>query len=338
MRDRDGILPGHRPRWLGLAILLAAVLLAGVSARNRTGTCYDASRLATVEAVVDHHTFSIDASIFLKEASWDRMYIAGHFYSDKSPVPALLMAMLYQLLQWSVGLLAREQMSTFIWCMTLGSSSVAYVAAVYCVYRMLGDLRLPWLDQLGLTVSFGLSTLALPYARHVNNHILLLASTAALFCGLVRLTRAGADRRSPWLLLGAGALAGLSYSIDLGAGPVLLAGALLLVAYRCRNARGVWTFLLGAAPCVLVHHIANYLVGGTLKPANAVPEYFRWPGSPVDAAGLTGAWHHPSVQAFLQYATGLLLGGRGFLWHNLPILLAVPGTIILVRRRVPEMP
>src|SRR5262249_56832142 len=88
-------------------------------------------------------------------------------------------------------------------------------------------LRLPLMRRLLLTASFGLATLALVYARHVNNHMLLLGVAAAVLLLLARLaqTMTTQARAGKGLVLALGTLAGLGDTIGLGAGPLLLAGA-----------------------------------------------------------------------------------------------------------------
>jgi hypothetical protein len=349
------------PPLLGCAVLAGALLVAVLGARDYAGSWNDGSRLATVEALVDRHTLAIDDSIFVKvpggkegsgsspypaddallnaHGTADKLLIEGHYYSDKSPVPALLMAGAYQLWQWCTGWTAREEPARFCYVMTLLPSGAAYVAAVGCIWWLGGLLRLSPGLRLALTASFGLSTVALPYARHVNNHILLLAVLAALMAGLVRLAQASRDRSiSAWLLFGLGTLAGFGYTIDLGAGPVLLVCTLALVLYRCRRPVPVLVFALAALPWLALHHAVNYAVGGSWQPANAVPEYFQWPGCPFNARNMTGGWNHGSVGHFLTYAAALLVGKNGFLGHNLALFLALPAIVLLLARRTAERP
>ena len=137
-------------------VLIAAATVAIVSARSYAGGWNDGSRLATVESLVDHRTLAIDRSIFvqvpsrgestapppyppdepdlLAEGTRDKLLINGRFYSDKSPVPAFLMAGVYQGLQWTTGLRARERPDRFCYWMTLGSSGLAYVIAVWSIF------------------------------------------------------------------------------------------------------------------------------------------------------------------------------------------------------------
>ncbi len=357
-----GVFRGGSEVRAGYFVLGAAIIIAMVSARNYAGSWYDGSRLATVESLVDYGTLAIDRSIFVQVPSGgdptvpgpyarddpgpfphgtgDKLFIRGRFYSDKSPVPAMLMAAFYQALQWGTGLKAREHPDRFIYWMTVGSSGVSYVVAVWCIFQAGQVLGVPLARRLILTASFGLSTVALTYARHVSNHILLLGVAAPLFLGLAHLaeeTRAG--QASRLRVVGLGMLSGLGYSIDLGSGPILLACTLALVAYRCRSFQPVALFVLAALPWLMMHHAINYAIGGTFRPANSVPAYLKWPsGFAVTSETMTGHWNHQSPGHFVIYAAGLLIGRRGFLGHNLPLFLTLPG-LVAVRRKHPfELP
>jgi hypothetical protein len=341
-------------------ILTAACVIALVSARPYAGSWNDGSRLATVESLVDHGTLAIDRSIFvqvpprqrpdepgpypaddpvLQHGTRDRLYIQGRFYSDKSPVPALLMAGLYQGLQWATGLTARVRPDLFCYVMTVGTSGLAYLVAVWSVLRLGRQLRLPPGVGLVLAASLGLATVALTYTRHVNNHILLLGVTAPLLVCLVGLAdEVRAGRLAGWRLVGIGSLAGLGYSIDLGAGPAILSATMVLVAYRVRAVRPIALCMLAALPWIVLHHAANYAIGGTLGPANAVPTYLATAGGGFTTQNMTGVWNHADVGSFLLYAASLLFGKRGFFGHNLPLFLTLPALVFLIRRRPRELP
>ena len=51
------------------------------------------------------------------------------------------------------------------------------------------------------------------------------------------------------------------------------------------------------------------------------PEHFNYPGSEFNQSNLTGFARYGPLK-LLQYAGGLLFDTRGFLVHNLPLLLA----------------
>lgn len=355
----------HAERFGGPLVVIVAGLIAVLSAQDYAGGWNDGSRLATVEAIVDYHTLAIDRSIFVwpdsgeadpysphwktvtgappSHGTQDKLFIDGHWYSDKSPLPALWLAGWYRCIQSATGLTARDRPRWFCYAMTLASSGLAYVVAVWSVYAFAARRGLAQPTRLLLAASFALATLALPYARFVNNHLLLLGVTAPLMLVLDTVGRraaAGAltTGASCRLMALAGTLTGLGYGIDLGVGPVLVLCTSLLVAYRTRRLLPIACFALAALPWMVAQHALNYSVGGTWGPANAHAEYLAWPGSPFDIRNMTGGWAHRSIGHFLLYAAALLFGKHGFLNHNLPLLLAVVGGAALWRRRPAELP
>src|SRR5581483_12397498 len=108
--------------------------------------------------------------------------------------------------------------------------------------------------------------------------------------------------------------------------------------YRGRRLSPILMVLLGALPWLALHHTVNYLVGGTFKPANAVPEYLQWPGSPFGPENMTGVWNHDGPGHFFIYSVALLFGKRGFIGHNLALFLLMPALVVLRRRRIAEWP
>src|SRR5262245_32643854 len=270
---------GDRPLILVL-IVLGAFTIAAIGARPYARSWNDGSRLAAVEAIADHGNLAIDDSIFVRvppdtitrgvppysthqrellaNGTRDKLFIRGHFYSDKPYVVSFLMAGLYKVCR-VLGLpSSAERPDLFCRVLTILTSGVAYGVAVWCVYLLALRVELPLSVRLALTASFALSTVALPYTRHVNNHILHLGVTAALVLQLVYLAEEGTAATIPWrrpLLLGT--LAGLAYNLDLGAGPVLLACLFPLIVYRCRHLGPVLLFLAALAPWLLAHHAIN---------------------------------------------------------------------------------
>jgi hypothetical protein len=335
-------------------IPIGATILAAVIARPYAGAWNDGSRLATVESLVDGHTFVIDDSIYLtpsaatrppydpsnalaaKYGTLDKLLIDGRFYSDKSPVPAVIMAVPYQLWRWAGGPSAAERPDLFARGLTWLFAGLPYVLAVWAVGRTTRSVGVPRPSDLLLIAGFAFGSLALPYAEHVNNHILLLA----VACGIAEaVVRRGplSTGRAAWL----GALAGFGYTIDLGAGPPLALAVGGLVIWQARGARPwarVAVFIAAAAPFVLANHAITYAIARTFGPANANPAYLDWPGSPFAGPTMTGGWHHASIRAAGLYSLDLLYGKKGFLLHSPPLLLALAGLPVLLTRRIPERP
>ncbi len=327
-------------------ITLLALALALAGARQYAGSWNDGSHLAAAESLVDRGTLSIDHSIFVEvpdnrspyepsdeglaqRGTLDRVYVRGHFYSDKPPVVSLWLGGLYWVLQRGFDLHAATDPQRFCRWITICSSGLAYVIAVWSVYGVGVRVGLSRPHRALLAISFAVSTLALTYSRAVNQHELLLAVTSMLFLVLAKVACTPSPSRATWLSLGG--LAGLAYALDLGAGPPLFAWMLGLVWYRGRRFGPVTIFLAAAMPSVALHHGITWAIGGTLLPLNSRPEFFQWPGSPFDASDMTGILRH-SPGSFLVYAAALLVGKRGFLFHNLPLLLLVPGLVAVWRR------
>ena len=275
----------------------------------------------------------------MKVGTGDKMKVGDHFYSDKPPVPSLFLAGWYYVLKWTTGLNARERPDLFCYWMTVASSGLAYVVAVWAIYRLGLVLQLSPVLRILLTASFGLATVALPYTRHANNHIWMLGVAAPIMLGLARLTEKR-DSVESWLRpLGLGIVAGLGYTFDSAAGPLLLVGTLALVIYRRPGFLPPAMFLLGALPGVVLHHGINYQLFGEILPPNANPAYWDYPGSGFDRSNLTGHWNHQSWVDFVDYAATLWVGERGFLALNTPLWLALPAFVLLLFQRVslPEL-
>jgi hypothetical protein len=333
---------------------LFGLALAALGARPYAGSWNDGSRLATVEALADHHSFAIDNSVFchaptdtiargcppypaehtdlLENGTRDKLLIDGHFYSDKPGVISLLMAGAYQGARL-VGLpTAAERPDLFCFFLTVATSGLAYAVSLLCLHRLGRLLALPPATHLLWLGSFALSTFALAYTRHVNNHILLLAVLLLCCVQLVELARDTAAGRSCWgRLMVLGALAGIGFNLDLGSGPLLAAGLFLAVAYRCRRPAPVLVFALAAAPWAVAWEAINYTIGGVWKPMNMVPEYSAWPGCPFNPSNMTGYARHGPFR-FVVYCLALMFGKKGVLVHNLPLLLALPAMFRLLRR------
>ena len=351
--DCAAVRPSYRA-WPTLTIFGVALLAAAVVARPFAGGWNDGSRLATVESLVDYHTLAIDQSIFARSSiqtadqptpygptdllsaafgTGDKLYIEGHFYSDKSPVPALALGSAYFVIQRTLGLHAADRADIFCRFLTILSSGLAFAVSVAAMFVLFQELGITQGLALMATASFGLSTMALTYAEHVNNHSLFLGVSALLMLALFRWSRQRDNGVAGLVRLGwIGCLVGAGYSSDLGVGPALIATSGMLVLYRTRALPALATFGCAMAPWLVLHHAVNFAVGGSLGPANANAAYFQWPGCSFNSQNMTGGWHHASLGEFGLYALSLLFGKRGFIGHNLPLFLAFPAAFALLRK------
>ena len=320
----------RRDRLVEIGVVLAAVAVAAASASPYHCGANDASRLATVESLVDYHTLAIDQSRWFQDAACDKIRPApgGPYYSDKPPTLALMLAVPYLALHDGFGIRAVEHEAVFYYLSALLSSGLAYVAAAWCVYRLGRILGLAPGWAAGLTASFALATVALAYSRNVNSHLPTLAAALGVLLNLAALGRPG---RAIGRLLLLGALAGFAYALEQPTGGLLLAAAAVVAAVRLRRPTAIVWVALAALPWAVVHHVVTNSYAGTLGPANANPAFFDYPGSAFDAHNLTGRWNHADVGAFAVYAVQMLFSDRGFVTSNPTLLLALPAAAWALR-------
>ena len=331
-----------------VGIISAAAVLIVLGAKPYAGSWNDASRLAAIESLAERGTFRIDESPFLGQSmvagnsssayqpsaseltvlgTYDKLWINGHYYSDKSPVPSVIFAGAYRLWLELGGPRMHDRPDLVVRFLTLlgaGLPCLFAIAMVICLARKYlesAQVRFWYL------ASFVMATVVLPYTQHLNNGMLLLGVAMPL-CGLLdELSEFTKNRWERWgrpALIGM--LTGFGYTIDLGIGPALVVATLGFTSWRLGIGSRWLILVVAMIPPILLHHALNYAVGGTLMPANAVLEYLQFPGSPFNDRTATGGMKH-SVSGLIIYGLDLLVGKKGFLTHNWPLFLATLGAI-----------
>ena len=327
------------------ALAAVAMLVAVAGARPYAGSWNDGCRLAAVESLIDSGKLAIDDSVFcavpqrlldsgylpyppgradlIQHGTRDKLFVRGHFHSDKPAVVSLLMAGAYRPLMWAGLPRPGDRPDVFAWVMTVLTSGVGYAVAVGCMWVLGRRVGLDPRWRLAWVASFALATYAPAYTRHVNTHLPQLAVVAGMILLLLGLHDARTAGRTAWGQLAAlGTLAGLGFNLDFGSGPLLVVSVFLLVAWRERRVGPVAVYTLAALPWVAAGVGLNYAISGFVLPMNMYPQHHLWAGSPFSAANMTGFLHHGAGDQAL-YAAAMLFGKQGFFTHNLPTLLAV---------------
>jgi hypothetical protein len=334
----------RRWRWVGWGVVLVAAVVALFTARSVAAGWNDGSRFAAIESLGSRGTFAIDESPFAnpspadsdrpplypadptslrEKGTEDKLLIGGRFYSDKPPVLSVLMGGLYRGWLTAGGPPATERPDLFCYLVTVLTSGVGYVVGVWCVWRLGLRVGLEGGWAAGLAAAAAFATVGPAYTWYTNSHLAGFGPAAGLCLAV-----ASAGDRPRWpRLVGIGLLAGLMYATDFALGAAL---AVALAAY-CVPVFG-WKsaalVALGTVPFVGLHHALNFAIGGVFLPANTVPEYLAWPGSPHDEQSMTGGLKH-SPPGLVVYAADLLFGKKGFLLHNLPLVLTPGGAVLL---------
>ena len=264
----------------------------------------------------------------------DKVIVHGRFYSDKPPVPSIILAGWYGILQVAFGLHANQRADIFVYLMVLGSSGIAYVIACgppivwvepsACTPACAWGWRAVWGWRRWPAPTCG-SSMA------ICSNWALRRSSSGCWNGC-----ASRGRRHPpgaWCCWEVSEV--WDTAIEQPTGGLLLAAIGCLVLWRRPGWTGILWLALGCLPWLALHHGVTYAIAGTWKPINAVPEHFNYPGCEFSATNMTGRWNHPNIEACISYGFRLLFSGRnrvehldgrqgpGFVIVNFPLHLAV---------------
>ncbi len=308
--------------WVALFFFLAWATLT----HSHAGSFNDRSRLAAIESRVHRGTWVIDESPY--SDTGDRIFVDGHFYSDKPPVLTFIASGVYAVLHQGLGLsldaawcdLDQSPCHCRIFCedapdrayyaLTLILVGLPSALMLALFYHVTGRLGLGNPAALLLTAALGLATQVFPYSTVFNSH---LPAAASLLGGFYALLHAQEGPHAPRWLFGAGFLVALAATFDLGSGLFLLA----LAGYAAwEHRRRAWPYLVGALlPLALMAFLDYQITGNPLPPYTYTPGY-DYPGSrfPQTIAG------NRSPDNVLLYGLRLLVGDHGLFAFS-PVLL-----------------
>ena len=243
----------------------------------------EAARLATVEAIVEQGTLSInDTSFYLPpeqvtygEGVHDkRVPDTARRFSRQPPVLAALLSGTY----WGMyhgGWTFRNNIAFTTYFLTLLGSAVPVALAAGMLYRMgrLFELGRPWRAGLAAAAVFGSGLVS--YATVLNSHApaaaLIIVAAGCLFHASI------AKRQGHALgwLVAAGFTAALSSVIDFGGFVFLFLFVCVVLAMRwsaAAKAGGVGLYVLGAIPPLLLHAALTVPITGDFRPGFLHPE------------------------------------------------------------------
>lgn len=335
------------------ALGLLALVFAAIGAEPYATSWNDGSRFASVESLVERDTFCIDDSIFLKptpelsargtppydldnpllrQGTWDRLFINGHWYSDKPPLVSVPLAGIYRVAMAFGVPRPSERPDIFARVMCVLLSGLPYAIAVGCMWTLGKRAGLPHVWRFAWLAAFAFASVLPTYTRSANSHIAQLGAVAAICVLVCRIGDYAARGRYAWgSLVAAGFLTGFAYNLDYGVGPPLVPAILAVVALRTRRILPVLVCGLAMLPCIVTGHAINYAIGNDwLRPLNMHREYLDWPGSPFDTT-MTGVLRGNFFPQ-LSYVFDLLFGKKGIFTHNLPLFLALFTGVSVLKR------
>jgi hypothetical protein len=352
-------------RWFGLVLFVAFMLLWASLTKVYTHSWQEESRMATMQTLVEQGTFIIDHTAFNRTG--DKVFIDGHFYSDKTPVLSVAAAGAYAMLHNIFGLTldpaicvpdedpaacraltpTGTRFTAFYWLTLIfigGSASLLVVL----FWRAMLQAGAGGLLATALAVALGLASPLAPYsivfAGHVPAALCLFAALMLLIVpsGVEALAgsrlRVAADPakasiptrpRSSWALVGAGFLISLSANIDLTLAIFIAAFGVWILFTRWR---GVLPYVLGAAIPFAISAAINYWAAGTIVPLYFDPKAYDFVGTVLNTTvGGTSGFY--SLEFGLRYTYDMFVGQRGLFSFTPMLIFAFSGMLVAFRQR-----
>lgn len=290
-----------------------------------------ASRLMLTYSLVDRGTVLLDG---LDQQTGDIAKFRGRYYSDKLPGYSILATLPYAAAKSALGLPAhpRNVAGLAYWpadyWTTLGTSGLLSALCGVLLTILARDLGCGPRRSLLVGLGYGLATPAYPYATMSHGH---QATAFALLASFTLLWRERQGRLALRAFF-AGVLAAYAAVIEIQVGPVsaILGFYLLsLVLARKHKPARLGEFVVGASLPTLLLLGYNYLAFGSpwdMGYFHHATDLFQKVHSAENPLGLRGIAASRVIP--------LLWGGyRGLFFYAPILMLAIPGWVVLARRR-----
>jgi hypothetical membrane protein len=313
------------PRWTAARIFVLFLLLFGLSTKRAVSSWNDASRMATIQALVEQHTLAIDHTAFVKLTS-DTYVYQGHTYSSKPPALAVIGALIYAPMYWAGITFGRDPSLPYfvITLLTIGTLSALGIAFFWKILVEIFAVDDAWAKV--TTFIAGAGTLVLPYSTVFNSHVI---GGALLVIGFYYAFKNILHPHARFALT-CGLLLALAGSIETTC--LLFIPFALLVLFR-RSCKDALVFSVACTPFLIFYLATNLALSGSLLPPTLNAPLRSTVGSAFSSANLAGLTSHQDLSDALVYAFHMLIGNRGLFSHTPILLLAIPGSVLAYRHR-----
>jgi hypothetical protein len=302
------------------------IIVAVVTTHAAPGSWNAASRIATVQSLVESHTFVIDKTVFI--GTGDKVFVDGHFYSDKPPLPSVLGAAVYWPL-YHAGLGLHLGSSIPYYLITLLTVRLFWLLGTVAFFLLLAYTGLDAEKRFLASMALGLGSLYFSWSSTYNSHAL----AASFLCiGFYYLLRARFEAACNLNLGVAAFFLSLASTADVPTG-IFYALFLLYVLRDPRLRAGIVFYLLPLLATVLPALAMTYSIHHRIVPVQIVGSYFQYPGSPWVGSDQLSGMRTNSAQFGLTYAFSALLGPKGFLLYNPILALALWGLVRTIREK-----
>jgi hypothetical protein len=324
--------PDRRERRFQFGICLVLLGLLATAAARDALPVNPVSRYATLEALVEHGTWSLEPTT-LGRRTVDRVVWDGVPYSSKPPLLPALLAPVYA----SALLLGMPRLSedpyTATAILRLPFALFPWLLSAVAFGALLRRLVASRTVRALLFVAWTVGGYATVWGATFDNHSFALASLLGAFVCLLQPSSEGPSHTVARRHALGALLLGLAGAFDLGALPI---AGLVVIVVATRVARtahaGVALGLLAlfALPIALQAGL-QYAIAGTPRPFYLLPEAYSYPGSYWRAPVEFDSLREPRI----VYLVHSLVGHHGLFSHT-PWLLFALGAGPALRALHPE--
>lgn len=302
-----------------LQIFFTFLFLFSYFTKSSVESWNDASRMATIESLVDFHSFIIDNSSFFKQ-TFDKYLYQNHFYSDKPPILALYSSVFYLFLKNVFHFSFASHPKLTYYFLTVLVIGVISSLGLVCFYEILKIFKIEsnWINLILLIAGTG--TLVLPYSIVFNNHVV---SGSLLLFSFYYLLKRQKDTKNAAI---SGFFISLAGSIDI---TMFLLIPLYFILLINKSFRAKIAFILSCLPITLTYLWLNIYTSGSIIPPAMNASLWNYPGSFFGENNLSGLVGHDASD-LTSYAFNMLVGSRGFISYNPILLLSIYGWIKMV--------
>ncbi len=286
---------------LGFSAVLYLVILIFFTHAYTLGW-NDRSRMATLDSLVNHNTFSIDHSKYIETG--DKYFFDGHFFSDKPPIYSLLTYPFY-LAVVKTHSFFKLSSKNMLYPFTLIISILTNILGMIYFYKILSQLSKAKNWNRFLTFLTFSGTLFLSYATVINVHILsgvlLLISTYYIL---------KTDEKKPNMVISALSLS-IACSIDIGMFIFIPFTFLYIILGQGLKTKSIIQYCISLFPFILLYFFFNKYLSGSFIPPQMNTSLWNYPNSYFSSSNLSGLVSHNSVIDFLVYFFHMIIGKVG---------------------------
>lgn len=218
------------------------------------------SRYATVEALVDHGTYHIDKSRYVRTI--DKYKVGPNYISSKPPVLSTFGAGVYWVYQKLTGQTIARHEGAVVRTVSLFTGGLCHLLFLVFFYRLCCMLLQQKLAIAATMAAACFAYLGVGYATHINNHS-TGAALAVIGIYYAYRIRQGRDVR-PWHWPLCGLVLGVLPSIDLPGLAITGLISLYLLTHDWKKTL-LW-FGPALLPGLITHFALTYQISGSFKP------------------------------------------------------------------------